>query len=277
MAIGAHRADNPRDLSNDAGGGVLRRASALLVLVMLVVLVPASPPAFAALSPGSEWSSFAGASTTSLTLKWPKASGARGYQVWKSLHKNMAYRTSRPDGERHRRHGLRADSRARPTASRCRERPGRQVGAQVGGHRASRPFVRRARPRTGVQGDDASTPAPTRAAAGPVVPRPPGKMIRVRDPDVLAVQEAGGGQTPPSGYALAVTARAPSESSTRPPASAGALEGRCRRDPDANPGQVRRLGRVDGPEHRQADDLRQRPHLARVRRLPARGHGRSGP
>ena len=115
MVIGSQRADHSRDLmktwaairlrvmgvvvsdpvggklTNDDGGGVLRRASALLVLAMIVVLVPASPPAFAAVSRVGVVS-FAGASTTSLTLTWPKTSGARGYKVWRSIHKNMAYR-----------------------------------------------------------------------------------------------------------------------------------------------------------------------------------------
>ena len=58
---------------------------------MLVVLVPGSPPAYAAISRVGVVS-FAGASTTSLTLNWPATSGARGYRVWRSIHKDMAYR-----------------------------------------------------------------------------------------------------------------------------------------------------------------------------------------
>jgi len=35
--------------------------------------------------------SFVGASTTSLTLSWPKASGATWYEIYRSNHENMSY------------------------------------------------------------------------------------------------------------------------------------------------------------------------------------------
>src|SRR5688500_632157 len=70
----------------------LRRAASLVALALIVMMAPSTPPAWAAISRVG-MVTFTGASTTSLTLAWPKASGARGYQVWKSIHKDMAYRT----------------------------------------------------------------------------------------------------------------------------------------------------------------------------------------
>src|SRR5687768_13638917 len=178
----------------------LRRASALLVLALVALLVPASPPAFAAISRVGVVS-FAAASPTSITLSWPKASGARGYLVWKSIHKNMAYRTN-----------ARAVSGTSAKVSGLK--PGETYCFQVQGKAGSRVGLR-----------SAVTCHPTIRAHGPVAgpaykvmsfnacadacsgwtrrSAAARKMLRVRRPDVLALQEAAKWRTPPSGYAFA--------------------------------------------------------------------------
>ena len=186
-------------ITND-GGGVLGRAAALLVLVMLVVLVPASPPAHAAVSRVGVVA-FTGASTTSLTLDWPKTSGARGYRVWRSIHKNMAHRRV-----------ARSVSGTAATVSGLK--PGQTYCFQVQGKSGSKLGLRSAvtchptiRARSAATGPaykvmsfnacaDACSGWTRRSAAAR-------KMLRIRRPDVLALQESAKWRTPPSGYALA--------------------------------------------------------------------------
>ena len=178
----------------------LRRAAALVVLALIVMLAPAAPPAWAAISRVG-MVSFAGASTTSLTLTWPKASGARGYQVWKSIHKNMAYRTV-----------ARSVSGTAATVSGLK--PGETYCFQVQGKAGSKLGLRSAvtchptiREQSAITGPaykvmsfnacaDACSGWTGRSAAAR-------EMVRVRQPDVLALQEASTWQTPPPGYALA--------------------------------------------------------------------------
>ncbi len=201
MAIGRHRGDHSGDkLTKDGRGGVMRRGSALVVLAMVVVLVPASPPAFAAISRVGVVS-FTGASTTSLTLSWPKAGGARGYRVWRSLHKNMAYRSlaRSVSGNAAKVSGL------KPGETYCFQVQGK-AGSKLGTRSAvtCHPTIRAHGRITGPAYKVMSFNACANACSGwtrrSAAAR---KMVRIRKPDVLALQESSAWRTPPSGYALA--------------------------------------------------------------------------
>ena len=178
----------------------LRRAAALVVLALLAVLVPASPPAFAAISRVGVVT-FAGASTTSLTLSWPKASGARGYLVWKSIHKDMAYRTNARSVS-----GTAATvSGLKPGETYCFQVQGK-AGTKLGLRSAvtCHPTIREQSAATGpaykVMSFNACTDACSGWSGRSAAAR---EMVRVREPDVLAVQESSNWSTPPPGYALA--------------------------------------------------------------------------
>jgi len=190
MAIVAHRTDHPS----------LRRAAALLVLALIVVLAPASPPAYAAISRVGVVT-FARASTTTLTLTWPKTSGAKGYRVWRSTHKNMSYRKV-----------ARSVSGTRATVSGLK--PGQTYCFQVQGKAGSKlglrstvtchPTIRERGPITGPAYKVMTFNACTNACSGWTRRSAAAReMVKVRQPDVLAVQESSAWRTPPPGYALA--------------------------------------------------------------------------
>ena len=153
------------------------------------------------LSPGSESSPSSRASTTSLTLHWPRTGGARGYRVWKSIHKRMSYRTV-------------ARSVSGTTATVSGLKPGQTYCFQVQGRAGSKfglrsavtchPTIRARGAATGpaykVMTFNACTDACSGWARRSAATK---KMVGIRRPDVLAVQEAGSWRRPPSGYALA--------------------------------------------------------------------------
>ncbi len=119
---------------------------------MLVVLVPASPPAYAAISRVGVVS-FTGASTTSLTLNWPETSGAKGYRVWRSIHKDMAHRrvARSVSGSAATVSGL------KPGQTYCFQvqgKSGSKLGPAVGGHLPPDHSCAERSHRTGVQGDE---------------------------------------------------------------------------------------------------------------------------
>ena len=182
------------------GGGVLRRAASILVLVMLVVLVPASPPAYAGVSRVGVVV-FTGANTTALALKWPRASGARGYRIWKSTHTNMAYRSV----ARSVRGTAATVSGLKPGRTYCFQVQGR-AGSKFGQRSAvtCHPTIRARGAATGPAYKvmtfnacaDACSGWSRRSAAAR-------RMVSFRRPDVLALQESGKWRTPPSGYGLA--------------------------------------------------------------------------
>ena len=180
----------------------LRRASALLVLALIVVLVPASPPAFAAISRVGVVT-FAGASTTSLTLAWPKASGARGYQVWKSIHKDMAYRTVARSVS-----GTAATvSGLTPGETYCFQVQGK-AGSSLGLRSAvtCHPTIRAQSAITGPAYKVMSFNACANACSGWTGRSAAAReMVRVRQPDVMALQESSGWMTPPPGYSSAAS------------------------------------------------------------------------
>jgi endonuclease/exonuclease/phosphatase family metal-dependent hydrolase len=180
----------------------LRRAPALLVLALLALLLPASPPAFAAISRVGVVS-FASASTTSITLTWPRAGGARGYQVWSSIHKDMTYRRV-------------ARSVSGTAAMVSGLRPGQTYCFQVQGKAGSKlglrsavtchPTIRATGPITGPAYKVMSFNACTNACSGWTGRSAAAReMIKVRQPDVLALQESSDWATPPPGYTAAVS------------------------------------------------------------------------
>jgi endonuclease/exonuclease/phosphatase family metal-dependent hydrolase len=180
----------------------LRRASALLVLALVALLVPASPPAFAAISRVGVVT-FAHASTTSLTLSWPKTSGARGYLVWKSIHKNMAYRTN----ARAVSSSYAKVSGLKPGETYCFQVQGK-AGTKLGQRSAvtCHPTIREQGPIAGpaykVMSFNACSDVCSNWSGRSAAAR---EMIRVRAPDVIAAQESGNWSTPPPGYRLAVS------------------------------------------------------------------------
>ena len=177
----------------------LRRASALLVLPLLVALAPASPPAVASARVGMV--SFAAASSTTLTLTWPRASGVSGYQVYKSLHKNMAYAKT-------------PKNVSGPTATVGGLTPGETYCFQVRGNASSsvgrssvtcHPTIRAQSATTGTAYKVMTFNACTDACSGWASRSSAAKeLISVREPDLLAVQEANSWESPPTGYALAI-------------------------------------------------------------------------
>ena len=177
-----------------------RRVVSCAVLTFLAAFCIAAPPAWAAPAQVG-LVSFVGASTTSLTLSWPKASGASGYEIFRSIHEDMSGATK-------------VRTTAGTTATVTGMPPGKTYCFQVRGTAGSsigmrsphacKPTIRAQAPISGAPlavmtlnaCSEACSGWPTRLAAAK-------KVISSRNPDVIAVQEAGVWSTPPSGYANA--------------------------------------------------------------------------
>ncbi len=145
--------------------------------------------------------SFVGASTTSLTLSWPEASGARDYEVWRSSRKDMSGAAI-------------VETSTGTSATVTGMTPGKtycfQVRARAGssfGMRSAhtcKPTIRDQAPISGSAFavmtlnacSEACSSWSSRLGAAE-------QVISTRNPDVIAAQEAGEWSTPPPGYANA--------------------------------------------------------------------------
>ena len=178
----------------------LRRLVILLILALLTVLSPGVPPAWAAPAQVGVVS-FVGASTTSLTLDWPAASGARGYEVWRSTHKNMSYATK-------------VKTTTGSSATITGMSPGKMYCFQVRGRAGSsfgmrsahtcKPTIRSQSRISGAAYAVMTLNACSEACSGWSRRLSAARtLIKKRNPDVIAVQEAAVWTTPPTGYANA--------------------------------------------------------------------------
>ena len=254
--------------ADDVAGGLLRRAAALLVLALLAVLVPASPPAFAAISRVGVVS-FVGASTTSLTLSWPKVSGATSYEVFLSRsqgHVRTATKVETPTG---------------PSATVTGMNPGQtycfQVRAKAGssvGMRSAhtcKPTIREQAPISGQSYAVMTLNACSEVCSGWSGRHSAARtLISSRQPDVIAAQEAGAGpRRRRATRRLQQERQAPvlQDLSVHPGLD---LEWPSCRVPHPEHAGSTPSGPSWGPGDVQADHLRQRPHLVGLRRLPAR-------
>ncbi len=145
--------------------------------------------------------SFVGASTTSLTLSWPGARGARGYEVWRSTRKNMSGATK-------------VKTSTGTSATVTGMTPGKtycfQVRARAGssfGMRSAhtcKPTIRAQAPIRGKAYAVMTLNACSEACSGWSRRHSASRtLIKKRHPDVVAVQEAGAWTRPPAGYANA--------------------------------------------------------------------------
>jgi len=179
---------------------VPRRIAVLIALALVAVLSPAAPPAWAA--PGQvRMISFVAASKTSLTLSWPKVSGATSYEVFRSTREKTPYTklVKRSTGSTTRIGGM------VPGKTYCfqvRAKAGSRVGFR--GAHACKPTIRS---RAAVSGKSYSVMtfnACSTACSGWSRRNDYArKVVNVRQPDVLATQEASAWKSPPSGYAQA--------------------------------------------------------------------------
>jgi endonuclease/exonuclease/phosphatase family metal-dependent hydrolase len=145
--------------------------------------------------------SITGASTTSLTLTWPKVSGATYYEIFRSLHENMSY-SSIVKKSTHASATITGLTPGRTYCFQVRGRAGKTVGARSA--HTCKPTIRAMGTVNGTAynvmtfnacSDNCSNwPARHQAALD---------AVRTRAPDVLATQEADEWTTPPPGYAEA--------------------------------------------------------------------------
>ena len=177
-----------------------RRAAVLLALALVAVLSPAAPPAWA--QPGQVSTvSFVEASRTSLTLSWPRVSGATSYEVFRSIHKQTPYTklVKRTTGRRTTVGGL---VPGRTYCFQVRAKAGSSVGFRSA--HTCKPTIRAAAEPSGKSIGVMTFNACSNACSGWSRRAPYArKVVDARNPDVLATQEAGAWTTPPSGYAQA--------------------------------------------------------------------------
>lgn len=182
----------------------LRRVVPCLVLALLAACFTAAFPASAAPAQVGVVS-FVGASTTSLTLSWPKVSGATGYQVYRSIHTDMSGWTN-------------VENPTSNAVTVTGMTPGKmycfQVRATVGtshgvfSAHTCKPTIRA---RALISGAGFPVAVMTLNACTEYCSGWPGRLAAakelisnsMRQPDVIAVQEAGAWTTPPPGYANA--------------------------------------------------------------------------
>ena len=182
---------------------VPRRVIPALALVFLAAFSITAPPAWAAPARVG-LVSFVRASTTTLTLSWPKASGATGYEIFRSLHEDMSSPTK-------------VKTSTGTAATVTGMTPGKTYcffvrgtsGSSIGGQSAHtcKPTIRAQSSMSGAGLAVMTFNACSQACSGWSSRLTAAKAVisnSERNPDVIAVQEAGAWTTPPSGYANAV-------------------------------------------------------------------------
>ena len=182
---------------------VSRRVIPCLALVFLASFSIAAPPAWAAPAQVG-LVSFVRASTTSLTLSWPKASGATRYEIFRSLHEDMSSPTKVKTST-----GTAATvTGMTPGKTYCffvRGRSGSSIGPRSA--HTCKPTIRAQSSLSGAGLAVMTFNACSSACSGWSSRLAAAKEListSSRNPDVIAVQEAGAWKTPPPGYANAV-------------------------------------------------------------------------
>ena len=181
---------------------LLRRVVPCLALLFVAAFSIAAPPAWAAPAQVG-LVSFVRASTTSLTLSWPKASGATGYEIFRSTHKDLSDRTivKTSAGTTATVTGM---TQGKMYCFQVRGRSGSSIGPLSA--RTCKPTIRAQAPMSGAGLAVMTFNACSQACSGWSTRLAAAKNListSSRNPDVIAVQEAGAWTTPPPGYANA--------------------------------------------------------------------------